>query len=125
MRWPSSWGLRSLDQEVQAHAVDQLHDQKLLFVGCQSMFKSLHDVAVPHGHADDALGRTFEPRKACLEFESFFPVENLEANGPTGFAIARTPDLGHASLARAAQQLEAFIDVDDGKAIDRLGKQLF
>src|SRR5262249_28054878 len=101
-----------LDEEVQAHALDQLHDEERLAVGGRAELVSLHDVLVAEAHAPGAFAGPLEPLEPPLELGGLLLVQHLQADDAPEVAVAGAPDLRHAPLAGAADQLEALGDVD-------------
>ncbi len=106
-----------LDQEIEAHAVDQFHDEIRFFLGGQAVLEGLHDVLVLQAHADGAFGGRFRPGKRASNLAVFSLSRSFRQTVRPDLAIAGAPDLRHAPLAGAAEQLEALVDVDDREAV--------
>src|SRR5262249_10238934 len=78
-------------------------------------------VGMAEALADLPLRRALQPGEARLELRRLDPVQELEADDPPQLTVACPPDLGHAALADAADQLEALVDVNDLALAFRLG----
>ena len=102
MRLPFELRALRLDQVVQAHALDPLHDQVRLALGGHAVLEGPDDVRVPQRHADLALGRLVQPREALLELRRLHLVEQLQADGAAELAVVGAEHLRHAPLAGPA-----------------------
>ena len=100
-------------QEVEAGAVDQLHDDVLFLQVGQAVLEGLDDIGMTQLGEDGAFARSIQADKTGLELGSLHLVEHLQAHGPASFLVAGPPDLGHAPLAHAAHQVKTPFDVDD------------
>src|SRR5216684_295733 len=108
--------LRALgfNQEIEAHALDEFHDDEGLVGDGHAVLKCLDEVLVAERHANDAFGGPVTPQEARFELEGLFLVENLEADDAPEFVVASPRDLGHAALAGLAEEFEAFANIDFG-----------
>lgn len=114
----------AVDEVAQADAFDELHDEVLLALGRHAVFESADDVGVLEPDGDDAFGGAIHADEAFFEAGGLGSVEDLEGDGLAGHGVAGPPDLGHAALADATDELEPLLDVDRF-GLRRLGGEQF
>ncbi len=95
-----------IDEVSQADALDQLHYQILLAAVRAAMFQGPDDIRVVQLAGDFAFGRFDAIRKTGFEAESFFEVQHLESDNAAHVLVDGPPDLRHAPIPKAADEVE-------------------
>src|SRR5262249_13821209 len=101
------------DQEIEAHPLDQFHDQVLFTLPGKPILEGLDDILVAQGRGDEASQGPVHSREARFESGGFFLVENLETDRSAQVSVASPENLRHTPLPRSAHDLETLVDVDD------------
>ena len=113
-----------LADELEADALDELHDHEVLVQGRRTPVVGPHDVGMNDLHPDFPLGRTLFLRRARGGGGILVGILNLQADGPAGLVVDRAIDLRHAPLPGLRDDREPALQVHQGRARSRRARLL-